>query len=62
MISVEKPDFRTALIEGDSVRKLDPYWQRIMVKQADAINILGRTVAAMEIEIATLKQYNLDHP
>lgn len=55
MIHVEKPNFRTPLIDGDGFRVLDPYWQRIILRQADAINLLGE-------EIEKLKQYNVDNP
>ncbi len=55
MINVEKPDFRTPLIENDSNRKLDPYWQRIFNAQADAINIMGRAILALETKIAALE-------
>ncbi len=48
MISVEKPNFRTPLIERDPVHVLDPYWQRVFNAQADAINIMGRKIEALE--------------
>ena len=55
VIRVEKPNFRSPLIEADSNRILDPYWQRILLRQADAINALSE-------EVEKLKQYNIDHP
>ena len=55
MIRVEKPNFRSPLIEADSNRILDLYWQRILLRQADAINALSE-------EVEKLKQYNIDHP
>ena len=59
---VEKPNFRSPLIEGDPKRILDPYWQRIILRQADAINILMDAIEAQQVEIAALKQYNIDNP
>ena len=55
MISVEKPNFRSPLIERDPVHVLDPYWQRIFNAQADAINIMGRKIEQLEARIAALE-------
>lgn len=55
MIAVEKPNFRTPLIERDPVRVLDPYWQRIFNAQADAINIMSRKIEQLEARIAALE-------
>ena len=62
MNRVEKPNFRSPLIESDPKRILDPYWQRILLRQSDAINLLMEAVEAQQIEIAALKQYNIDNP
>ena len=59
---VEKPNFRSPLIEGDPKRILDPYWQRILLRQADAINLLMDAVEAQRVEIDALKQYNITNP
>ena len=59
---VENPNFRSPLIEGDPKRILDPYWQRILLRQADAINLLMDAVEAQRVEIDALKQYNITNP
>ena len=59
---VEKPNFRSPLIESDPKRILDPYWQRILLRQADAINLLMDAVEAQRVEIDALKQYNITNP
>ena len=59
---VEKPNFRSPLIEGDPKRILDPYWQRILLRQADVINLLMDAVEAQRVEIDALKQYNITNP
>jgi len=60
-IRIEKPNFRTAWLEG-SGGVLDPYWQRIFTKQTDLINALAAQSEALAVKVAALEQYNIDHP
>ncbi len=60
-IRLEKPNFRTAWLEG-SGGVLDPYWQRIFTKQTDLINALAAQSEALAVKVAALEQYNIDHP
>lgn len=60
-IRLEKPNFRTAWLEG-SGRVLDPYWQRIFTRQTDLINALAAQNEALAVKVAALEQYNIDHP
>ena len=60
-IRLEKPNFRTAWLEG-SGGILDPYWQRIFTRQTDLINALAAQNEALTVKVAALEQYNIDHP
>ncbi len=55
------PNFRTPWLE-QSGGILDPYWQRIMTRQADIINQQAARIEALETRVAALEQYNIDNP
>lgn len=60
-IRLEKPNFRTAWLEG-SGGILDLYWQRIFTKQIDLINTQAAQIETLATKVAALEQYNIDHP
>ena len=57
----ERPNFRSPWIEGKG-DMLDPYWQRVMVRQIDIINAQQAQIESLEIKVAALEQYNITNP
>lgn len=59
-IRAEKPNFRTNVVRKDGF--FDPYWQKIINRQADLINQLLASNEILVQKVAALEQYNVDHP